>query len=353
MTFTDHDVWSRLKNTRKPVVLYGMGNGADKILSVFSRCGIECAGVFASDGFARGNLFHGFPVLDYSAICERLNGDFCVVVSFASSREEVIANVLRIAAERELYIPDLPVAGDEIWTAEYASEHADKLSAARALLCDARSREVFDLVCEARTTGRTEPLFASADPEDAVWSEILRPERYASYADLGAYTGDTVRLLASKSEALSRVYAVEPDRRSFAKLQAYLEQSGLDFTAVHAAAWDSDEVLLPFEDGAGRGSVLGKGKAETATAALDSIVGCGRVDYIKYDVEGAEYEALEGSRRTIERCRPDLRVAIYHRPGDIFRLTLFVHRLLPGHKLFLRRARSFPSWDLDLFAVGG
>ena len=346
------DVWNRLKNADKPIALYGMGNGADKILSVFSDYGIKASGVFASDGFSRGNLFHGFPVITYRETCEKLGGDFIVVVAFASSRQEVISNVRRIAAERETYIPDVPVAGDELWTADFEKSHADELARARALLCDARSREVFDLVCRARTTGGIGPLFASADPADEAW-DLLRPERYSSCADLGAYTGDTVRLLRERAPRLQSVYAVEPDRRSFAKLNACLQDSGLRFTAVRAAAWNTDGEALAFDDGAGRGSSVGKGGAETPTVTFDSLVGDrSAVDYIKFDVEGSEAEALNGSRRVIERCQPDLRVALYHRPGDIFRLTLAVNELLPRHKLYIRRAPSFPCWDIDLFAIG-
>ena len=34
-------VWERLKNCEKPVVLYGMGDGADKVLAAFDRYGIK------------------------------------------------------------------------------------------------------------------------------------------------------------------------------------------------------------------------------------------------------------------------------------------------------------------------
>lgn len=58
----EQSVWSRLKEEARPIVLYGMGDGADKILAQFDRLGIRASGVFASDEFARGNLFHGFSV---------------------------------------------------------------------------------------------------------------------------------------------------------------------------------------------------------------------------------------------------------------------------------------------------
>ena len=113
----------------------------------------------------------------------------------------------------------------------------------------------------------------------------------------------------------------------------------------------SDTHGLSFSDGEGRGSAVGRQGAVVNSITLDTAVGDAQVDYIKYDVEGMEAAALLGSRRTIERCAPDLRVAVYHRPEDVFALTMKVHDMLPGHALYLRRARSFPAWDLDLFAV--
>lgn len=45
------DLWIRLKSESRPVLLYGIGNGADKIFDTCSNYGIEILGVFASDGF--------------------------------------------------------------------------------------------------------------------------------------------------------------------------------------------------------------------------------------------------------------------------------------------------------------
>ena len=43
------DVWQRLQNTQKPIVMYGMGDGAVKILQVMKRYGVAPAAMFASD----------------------------------------------------------------------------------------------------------------------------------------------------------------------------------------------------------------------------------------------------------------------------------------------------------------
>ena len=67
------NVWNVLKTCGKPVVLYGMGDGADKVLSAFERYGIEASAVIASDEFVRGQSFHGFTVKKLSDIMIRLS----------------------------------------------------------------------------------------------------------------------------------------------------------------------------------------------------------------------------------------------------------------------------------------
>ena len=35
------DVWTELKSSSLPILIYGMGNGADKIINVFEKYGIS------------------------------------------------------------------------------------------------------------------------------------------------------------------------------------------------------------------------------------------------------------------------------------------------------------------------
>ena len=56
------NVWTALEESSLPIVLYGMGNGADKVLGELERRGIRAAGVMASDDFARYQDYRGFIV---------------------------------------------------------------------------------------------------------------------------------------------------------------------------------------------------------------------------------------------------------------------------------------------------
>ena len=55
-------VSERLKKEKRPIFLYGMGDGAEKIYSYLSAHGVTIQGIVASDGFLRGQSFLGFDI---------------------------------------------------------------------------------------------------------------------------------------------------------------------------------------------------------------------------------------------------------------------------------------------------
>ncbi len=351
------DLWQMLAQESRPIVMYGMGNGADKILSVLERFGIAVQDFFASDGFVRGHRFHGKEVLSYAQIEEKYD-DFVVLLSFATAREEVLANIKRIAAAHPLYAPDVPVVGQTLFDASFYQAHKEEFHAARALFCDAESRELFDCVVDYKLSGKIERLLTAYQEKDTLWHTVLHPESYRSYADLGAYCGDTAAEALQYAPHLEKIVAFEPDEKNFKKLMANAHQNGFEekLCAYPYAAWDREEVLAFRQEGnrnAGVGQSLSGsgGKLKSVQAMpLDSVLCGAPIDYIKYDVEGAEEKALLGSERTLLAHRPDLCVSVYHRSEDLFALPLLLHRLCPEYRLSLRRLGGVPAWDLNLYA---
>ena len=132
------DLWQHLQalsREGRPILLYGMGNGADKILAVCDRYHIPVADFFASDGFVRGHSFHGKVVLSFTQACEKYGAENMVVLlSFASSRPDVLETIELVAGLCELYIPDVPVCGTDLFNAAFYEEHADEI----AVIADGR-----------------------------------------------------------------------------------------------------------------------------------------------------------------------------------------------------------------------
>ena len=351
---TKTDLWSYLAATEKTVVMYGMGNGADKILRICDAYGIEIADFFASDGFVRGHSFHGKTVLSYSAVKEKYGAqNIIVLLSFASSLPDVLALFDKVDSECEMYAPDVPVCGDALFNMEFFKTHVSEIEEVYGMLADDVSRDIYKKVIDYKLSGKISYLREAVTDRDETFS--LLGEDIRTAADLGAYNGDTARELIGRYPDLSEIYAMEPDRRNFRKLSEYAEGvSGVKIHPINAAAW-SEKTTLTFADSGNRNSgAFAKGKPiEVSALSLDGVLDGMAVDYIKYDVEGAEREALIGSSDTIKRYAPRLLVSVYHRSEDIFALPLQIRRICPDYKLYLRRERYVPAWDLNLICIKG
>ena len=351
---TEKDIWSRLASQKeKKIVMYGMGNGADKILRVCDKRGIPVSDFFASDGFVRGQLFHGKHVMSFSEIKEKYGADnIIVLVAFATSLPEVEQAIERVAAECELYVPDVPVFGEEVFDSEFCAKHADELREVYGLWADEASREVYESIIKYRLGATLGELQRVVTDKSVIYSDLLCTDRIVTAVDAGAYNGDTVRELADVAPRLSDVFALEPDARNFAKLSEYAaSETRFKVIPVQSAAW-SEACELPYDASGNRNACVGTGGKRTRTVSavtIDSLC-TNRCDYIKYDVEGSEREALLGSARTIEDHRPSLLVSGYHHARDIFSLPLLIHSLCPSYKLYLRRCRCIPAWDINIIA---
>ena len=100
----NQSAWEYLKSTDLPIILYGTGNGADRVIDEYERLGIKLSGVMASDGFVRDRYFRGFKVKSVSDF-ENEFSDFVITVGFASQREEVIENILNLSKRHKLLVP--------------------------------------------------------------------------------------------------------------------------------------------------------------------------------------------------------------------------------------------------------
>ena len=356
------ELWERLRTERRAVVLYGMGDGADKILRICSEKGISIREIFASDGFVRGQCFHGRQVISWSEVKARYGArNVVVLLAFATSLPEVLRQISKIASEADLYVPDVPVFGNGLFDEAFAELHRGELLSARELLSDTESRRIFDLVLRCKLSGELPALLeARSDPNEAMQG-LIAPPTLKYTADLGAYNGDSVRELLSYGARPERIFAMEPDPRSFRKLSEYAaKETRTEVLPIYAAAWDCAETLV-FDSSGGRGACAGQNRSDmlgprnskaaaVPAKSLDSVLDGRQVDLIKYDVEGSEHRALAGSAESIRRNLPTLLVSLYHRVEDLFALPLYIHAQFPHYRAFyLRRFGGVPAWELNLY----
>ena len=349
------DMWDDLARESRPIVIYGMGNGADKLLRRFDKYGIKVADIFASDGFVRGHSYHGFKVKSFLEIKETY-GDFVIVLSFASSRPEVVSMLEDIDREYDMFVPDMPIADEEeYFDKAFYNSNYDLILRAYESLADEESRCVFSSVINYKLTGKLKYLSGTYSDVSGLYS-LLPCNKIAVSVDAGAYNGDTVREAKEYFPKLKKVYAFEPDSRNFKKITKYSEaENDISVIALNKAAWSFDGVG-EFSGSGNRNSTIcatssfENKKSNVSLCRIDSEV-TEKVDYIKYDVEGAELQALDGASAIILRDHPSMLVSLYHRSCDVFSLPLKLLSSYPFYKLYLRRLHCIPAWELDLLLV--
>ena len=372
----ENTLWEYLKTAGKPVVLYGTGDGADKVLARLAETGVPVSGIFASDEFVRGQQFHGFTVRTYSELLA-LREKVIVLIAFASELPDVMERFYKLASVHETYAPHVPVfSGEETVTAAWIKKYERELQTVYERLADAVSRETFASVLNYKLSGKLSYLQACTTNRTEDLRTIFSFGREETYLDLGAYNGDTVQeFLQLTHGRYKKIIALEPDPKNFKKLTDFVRQNELKhITCLQAGVWN-DCGSLELNGKGGRQSTFWEAdrsgfatqnlsqtcsmkkkikKQQVTVVSVDAVLGNEHADYMKFDVEGVEKEALEGAAGHLvpdgNGALPKLLVAAYHHDEDIFALPLLLWKLQPEYQIYLRKHPYVPAWEINIFA---
>ena len=372
----ENTLWEYLKTAGKPVVLYGTGDGADKVLARLAETGVPVSGIFASDEFVRGQQFHGFTVQAYSELLASRE-KVIVLIAFASELPDVMERFYKLASVHETYAPHVPVfSGEETVTAAWIKKYERELQTVYERLADAVSRETFASVLNYKLSGKLSYLQACTTNRTEDMRTIFSFGREETYLDLGAYNGDTVQeFLLLTHGRYKKIIALEPDPKNYKKLTDYVRQYELkNVTCLQAGVWN-DCGSLELNGKGGRQSTFWEAdrsgfatqplsqtcsmkkkikKQQVTVVSVDAVLGNDHADYMKFDVEGVEKEALEGAAGHLapdgNGALPKLLVAAYHHDEDLFALPLLLWKLQPEYKIYLRKHPYVPAWEINIFA---
>jgi FkbM family methyltransferase len=195
------------------------------------------------------------------------------------------------------------------------------------------------------------------EPEELMFAaELLRAMPGAVVLDVGANTGHHALFFTS---VCASVHAFEPNpalHRTFADRMAAAQRSNVQLHGV--GLWNRDDILefqLPDVRNFGLGTFFASeigadgspGVVKLPVARGDDMIekiGFHWVDLVKVDVQGAEYEVLDGLQATLRRCRPVLWLEISQGTRRRIPTLADLQRLLGyevGDVLHLRRTSSF------------
>ena len=341
------DLWSYLKTVTKPIVLYGIGNGADKVVKRLNHNKVKISGVFSSSGFKKNKEYNGHIIKDYATLKSEL-GDIIILVCFGSHLPEVMENVKKLSKENELYIPDVPVTGEDIFDIDFAQKYKNELKTVYEKLYDEQSKKVFENTVKFKLTGKPEYLWDIETNKSEAY-EILKLSIRENYLDLGAYTGDTVAEFIQKNNTYSSIIAVEPDNRNYKKLLENTKNY-VNITCINSAVSNEKGVQIMTANHS-RGNSTSQNMVEVKTVTVDGICENFTPTFIKMDIEGNELKAIDGGIKIIKNAKPKMYIACYHTPFDLFEIPLKILHFVPQYKLYMRHHPCFPAWDNNYIFV--
>jgi FkbM family methyltransferase len=296
----------------------------------------------------------GVQVFSPAVAAERWRGDAVFVVAIfhplgANGMEARLAELRALGIQRVTTF--LPLA----WTLEkvlphYGADlpsrillHAEELKRVARLWGDETSRGVFrqQLAWRLRGdfSGTPEP-----SPEQYFPRDLVRPYEAEAFVDGGAFDGDTLR---AAPWPLARVWAIEPDPVNIAKLKSH-QRAGL---VICETALGGESGSMRFNAAGTMASARASdGSVEVRISTLDGLLAKETPTFIKLDVEGDELAALEGGKNLLARTKPTVAVCLYHRPEDLWTIPLFLHKLLPDHRFFLR-VHALDGFELVVYAL--
>ncbi len=343
----EQNIWDTLKSSTKPLILYGMGLGAEKIIAELEQRGLKADDIFASDEFVRGHSFKGYKVLKYNEVCEKYK-DFNIVLCFASHIDSVIEHIEKINKEHTVFAPDVPVAGGGLFTREYIQENESEFDEVYSRLADSESKRVYLDILSFKVSGKIEYLLRSFCEKDRVYSEILKLGDGEEIIDLGAYDGDTIREFTSATNGkYKHITALEPDAKSYKKLLKNTDGMK-NLTTLNMGVWSKKDTLI-FSADAGRNSKLSSSGTSVEVTDIDSLNI--PATFIKMDIEGSEMRALEGMESTVKTYLPKLYICAYHRNEDLFALPLKVWELDERYKIYFRHSKYIPAWESNFYCT--
>lgn len=348
-----------------PLALYGAGTLGREVLARLRRAGVEPVAFADDTPEKQGQTLDGVPIMRPREVREKFGEQLIFVVTILNPALRFLDARARLENEtgaRAISFLSLAWKYPDEFLPYYQFEppsellkNADAIREGLRILADDESRRQFIAHLRFRLSLDYNEL--PTNSLDEYFPAEILPNLPADtvFIDCGAFDGDTIRrFLDHQHGRFGAIYAFEPDEQNFARLSEYAAGLGEAASRVHVfrAGVGGERGTLRFNStGNMSASFSTNGEVEVDVLPISEVVKAnGRPVYIKFDVEGAEREALRGAEELIAAAPPLMAVSIYHRPDDLWKLPIYLKSIDPSYRLFLR-TQGEDGMDVICYAV--
>ena len=353
---------SLLLQQRKPLVIFGAGNLGRKIGKFLISRGERVIAFADNNEKLWGGELFGIPLRapkDFSKD-EFDEAVWLVAIwspghSFRDTKRQLqsygAVQIFHAAAVMQLY-PDNLLPHYHFQTPEFYLRHRSQLNQVYELLADDESKTQFLAHLNCRINLEFEGLPVPDKENQYFPSDIIALTDEEVFMDAGAFNGDTLMEFSKRTgNTFSKYLALEPDPKNYQELIKVASSFKPGKVEVFPYAVGNENTVLKFDATGGPGaSISESGILEVECKRADDFIINYKPTYLKFDIEGAELNALKGCKNIISTYHPKLAVCLYHLPEDLWQICLYLRDNFPFYRFFVR-THSDDGFELVLYAI--
>jgi FkbM family methyltransferase len=348
------------------LILHGAGRFGRRILERMRTVGLEPLAFSDNNPALDGSFLDGIPVLSASTAAKHYgdNAAFVVTVWNSAATDRMSQRVEQL---KNLGCERVFPAGLLCW--KYASaflpyypldlphkllSSADEVRAGFHTLADDASRKEYLGQTRFRLLLDYDAFGSPYGADHYFESDLYELQSDEVLIDCGAFDGDTIAsFVQRRGESFGSIIALEPDPLNLQKLRERLSKlppSVQEKITALPYALGSRACTVHFDSTGTDIAKIGQGTLFVESVTLDMILEDVSPTFIKFDIEGAEMDALAGAHEVISRTRPILAVSCYHRQSHLWEIPLELARMCSDYRFFLR-PHGPEGWDLLCYGV--
>ena len=355
----------------KEVVVFGAGEYCMRFLNRINEEAFERISFIVDNSIEKqGTSLYGITIKSPDEINKLEPMNTVVVIAVSNGIPEVYE---QICEKGHYNIMSACILMNEIFSqvAKALIENQDEINKVAEILYDEKSKWIYNEVIKRRMLyGECvfSDLLVRGDAEYRM-PIMYRKDRPKDEViiDCGAYNGDTLKkFIETYGAKLKKIYAFECEEES-------REELALAMMHIKNKKIHPEMILMPYAlsdyEGKMKFAKLNKKGAsflvdnrgfaekvfyerdyvEVDVTTLDKVIPENeKVTFIKMDIEGSEYAALQGAERLIKNCKPKLAISLYHCGEDYYRIPLYLKSIVPEYKFAVRHHKK-NHVDTDLY----
>ncbi len=348
-----------MKNITLPVFLYGGGSYARDVLHYLKANDIKVSGIFVDVG---GSILQ--DILDDYSLKEigidDINFPCYVVMGMANYLKGEHLKELNSNVKKVFYLSVIFYGDNDFFTKELIMSNYESYQQTYELLEDELSRECMIAYLNARINGDATYVFPCYRGEETYFkNSVYQVKSGENFLDIGAYTGDTIRLFTEMCNGnVGKIWAFEADRNLEQIIRKSIIEAGVsDKTELYITGLWSERTVLHFvhtDYNNEESTIDSVGKSSDIIMDVDTIDNIlvnreKKVNLMKINFANA-IEVIKGSEKIIREDKPKLAVVVGFYDRLISDIPQIVKKYNPNYKIYFRFNLPFPA-KIVMYAI--